>query len=453
VIVMISEGCTPAHGTRQPVDTATVVEVGADSGWWDEETATTPIPSAHLRSAQPAGRIRRARDRPQRSLAAARVAGFLGLVVVVIFVMAVNHDAPRSAEGDSGTERGRSEDHGPGDLPGGPPGALLGDVLGYRLAGAWPAGPIEMPVSVPNARWQGWDRRPAGRCAWISPGLLDPLTFVARPEPTQSTCRLLLTTGTRVSILWARPGARIVWDPFSDSRDIAVAGLSARLSELDLVQSVMPGACEVSVHTRGPTGFVVLAWRPTDRAGGPVRRCDDALFAAELVARARVPAAGGTPWAPAPRMPSARAVVGASACELLESSPTIDRDDGLITNLTLGQPPRGRAGGVSDSCAVRRNGMEITLQLVSDMGSSVDEVASQFWRPRRDATSVTYRRFAGALPTRQDRSSHSCALTVEIRPGHFLRSSYASTTRTAPCVEAELLTNHAVVELLDRTAS
>lgn len=363
---------------------------------------------------------------PQRTGPLSRTIGVVVLLAVVsVLVMAREHGRQVSPSGErsvgSTTQLMK------------PRLTVPGDVLD--------AFPITQPTPVPGVGWRGWAARPQGRCAWLPDGLLRPLNPIKTPDPTRSTCDVELASGVRISIKWDWPPTRIIWSPFSTRTSTTIAGLPARLDKLNLLRSLIPGACQVTVNTHALTGLAVLAWRPSDRSPTPASRCDDATLTAELVARRLLVATGGSRWSQTPRAPTIPGTNRPTACELLAPGAIeFDLDDvtGYAAERTYQR----------DSCRYRHDSTEIATELATGTDANVSTT------PHNDTgPDATYRQFGGIHAAREDRSADGCALSIQIAPERLLRTTYRSTNTKGRCVAAEMLAAQAMTILLDHTSA
>lgn len=292
-----------------------------------------------------------------------------------------------------------------------------------------PGEPLDQPIPVPTRDWQGWDRYSTGRCAWMPPGLLSPLEPTEPPRPTSAGCVVPISGGGTVFVNWGPPEKRLLWysTKGSDRGEvvgelITVAGLEARATELFFLTVLFPGICRVDVNTRSLTGLTVLAWNPPAAANG----CEVVETAANLVAHAVVPAAGGTPWTDTPQQPTPLALVGRGSCELLIAG--VDP----LGELANGQPVIS-GNDTMQRCTLLRGDTEVRAWVTPTSASD-----------RPDAEGAAVRRL-GPLRAWEKETADTCTITTEVLPGHLLAVSCHGQGRTAArCAASELITANAV---------
>lgn len=298
---------------------------------------------------------------------------------------------------------------------------------------------LDQPIPVPSRDWRGWDRYSSGRCAWMPPGLLDPLAPTGPPRPTSTGCAVPISGGGTVFVNWGPPQKRLLWYTTRQSNRgevvgelITVAGLEARTTKPFFFTVLFPGICRVDVNTRSLTGLSILAWNPPATAHG----CDVAATAANLVARAVIPAAGGTPWPDTPQQPALVALVGRGPCELLAAGVS------ALGDLNSGQIVVTRDDS-AHGCELAVDGGHVQAWL-----TPVDDAGR---RPEVDG--ATDRRL-GPLSAWEKDTATSCTITTEVIPGQLLAVSYQdSGPATARCAVGELITATAVQTILDESGS
>lgn len=182
-------------------------------------------------------------------------------------------------------------------------------------------GAIDQPAPVPGYNWQGWSAQPAGRCAWVPPGLFDGLA----PRGYAATghfCSFYTADGNTIQIAWGLAYNPFNYDMVAFSRPATIAGLEAKVHDLKKNQDVYPGSCHVRVDTRSTSGLGVLLWNEQNKPLDREASCGVATQVAERIVRSLVPAAGGRVWAPTPQRPNP-ATVGTKACEVMNDSVTV----------------------------------------------------------------------------------------------------------------------------------
>jgi hypothetical protein len=395
-------------------------------------------------SASPALRRRVARWHGQTGLRRAlNIVGALLVVVLLVIAIDPTNDmgTPAAGRGQGPANTQRSSDNSadqqyePRDTPAGQDTASRGQQL-------------NQPTAVPGYQWQGWGRYRDGRCAWIPAGLLDRLAPTGTPRPTSTSCIVPLGGGTNIRITWGPPQTSAQWTTegshASNSRRRAevttIAGLEARATRPFFLSIFFPGMCRIDLNTRGTSGLTVLAWNPHTRDN----RCHTAETAATLIAHARVPTAGGTPWNDTPQQPTVASLAGYGPCEMLSTS---------VSRLSVLDALDADRISISDSdhtdegCELTQPGVQVRTWLtsISDTATNARDTPAE---PKTDVQS----RQLGSLRAYQQSRSKSCVVQTEILPGYTLGVSYGVTkSASAICSLAEVIAAAAVQTVLDRS--
>jgi hypothetical protein len=279
--------------------------------------------------------------------------------------------------------------------------------------------PLNQPSPVPSYRWEGWNRYRDGRCAWLPAGLLDSLAPVGTPRPTSTSCIVSLGDGTTIRITWGPPQSAARWaiegghvttgDASDGSRRAEVttiAGLEARATRPFFLLIFLPGLCRIDLNTGSVTGLSIFTWHSGARAD----RCHTAKTAATLISRARVPAAGGTPWNDTPQQPTVASLTGRGPCELLNAS--ITRLNGL-DDLDTGRMSISNSDDTDAECELPQAGGQVRAWLTSTSDTTTnahDNPAGRNadGRPRQ----------LGPLRAFEKSSSKSCVVEAELLPDY-----------------------------------
>lgn len=375
-----------------------------------------------------------------------RVLNIVGaLLVVVLLVIAIaptdDTDTPAAGRGQDPVNTPRSSDNSTGQQYEPRDTSTGQDIVSSGQQ-------LNQPNAVPSYRWQGWNRYRDGRCAWIPTGLLDSLAPTGTPRPTSTSCIVSLGDGTNIRITWGPPQTSALWTTegshnASDSgrrAEVTIAGLEARATRPFFLFIFFPGMCRIDLNTRGTSGLTVLAWNPQTRDN----RCHTAETAATLIAHARIPTAGGTPWNDTPQQPTVASLAGHGPCELLSTSMT--RLNGL-DDLDGGRISISDADHTDEGCELSQSGVRVRTWLtsISDTATKAHYIPAE---PKTDGQS----RQLGALRAYQQGRSKSCVVQTEIFPGYILGVSFGvAKSASTVCLLAEVIAAAAVQIVLDRS--
>jgi hypothetical protein len=307
----------------------------------------------------------------------------------------------------------------------------------------WATQPIDGPNAVPPSTWIGWAGQPHGRCAWMPAELPKQLGSVAAPVDDGAACRLDLANHDHVKITWGFADEPMLWDPLRKEHVAEVGGLQARVFDLVMNRALYPGACQVSVHTRGLTDLAVLAWHQPPHGQATTRpRCQLAEHTSERIVRARVDATGGTPWQPTPQTPSYAVVDKVDLCELLVL--TVDNYIPIPAHDDRGHP---RITHRTRECTVAAPYTRLSSAITQQPRPGLALVA-----PETGARITPIE--LGPLDARTESTSAGCAAVAEIAPGRTLRFQYTNLdAKTRACGITTMFLTRAVRELLSRTPS
>lgn len=251
----------------------------------------------------------------------------------------------------------------------------------------------------------------------------------------------------RQAVLGKRGDAHCV-GPWHTERDVTIAGLQAREFTFRSLPIPYGAGCQVSVHTRGLTDLVVLVWVPgRPQTMETPAHCDQAHRAADIVAKARVAAAGGSSWDRTPQTPAPTAITEADPCDLL----TVAVDDDLPIPEQGLQRPALPAKVIR--CRLRTASTEVTLRIVpGPLPRLPDTDRETRSAPDDSAGHRTTALALGMVPALTVRRLAGCNAIAEAAPDRLLRVDYSNRDAgDRVCEIAAIMLTRTLQKLLDET--